>query len=64
MKTTDPRICPDARRIKLISFDEAAELAYFGAKVLHPATVLPGHREEHSGAGPELAQSSAKERAS
>jgi aspartate kinase len=39
--TTDPRICPDARRIKLISFDEAAELAYFGAKVLHPATVLP-----------------------
>ena len=41
MKTTDPRICPDARRIKLISFEEAAELAYFGAKVLHPATVLP-----------------------
>ena len=31
----------DARRIKVISFDEAAELAYFGAKVLHPATVLP-----------------------
>src|SRR5271154_7058052 len=43
--TTDPRICPDARRIKVISFDEAAELAYFGAKVLHPATVLPAiHR--------------------
>jgi aspartate kinase len=41
MLTTDPDICPDARRIKLISFDEAAELAYFGAKVLHPATVLP-----------------------
>src|SRR5262252_7345226 len=39
--TTDPRICPEARRIKVISFDEAAELAYFGAKVLHPATVLP-----------------------
>ncbi len=39
--TTDPRICPDARRIKVIGFDEAAELAYFGAKVLHPATVLP-----------------------
>ena len=39
--TTDPRMCPDARRIKVISFDEAAELAYFGAKVLHPATVLP-----------------------
>lgn len=41
MMTTDPNICPDARRIKTISFDEAAELAYFGAKVLHPATVLP-----------------------
>ena len=41
MKTTDPRICPQARRIKVISFEEAAELAYFGAKVLHPATVLP-----------------------
>ena len=41
MKTTDPRICADARRIKVISFEEAAELAYFGAKVLHPATVLP-----------------------
>jgi len=41
MKTTDPRVCPDAHRIKVISFDEAAELAYFGAKVLHPATVLP-----------------------
>jgi aspartate kinase len=41
MLTTDPNICPEARRIKVISFDEAAELAYFGAKVLHPATVLP-----------------------
>ena len=41
MMTTDPNVCPDARRIKVISFDEAAELAYFGAKVLHPATVLP-----------------------
>lgn len=41
MMTTDPRLCPDARRIKVISFDEAAELAYFGAKVLHPATLLP-----------------------
>ena len=41
MRTTDPRICPEARRIRVISFEEAAELAYFGAKVLHPATVLP-----------------------
>ena len=39
--TTDPRICPDALRVRTISFEEAAELAYFGAKVLHPATVLP-----------------------
>ncbi len=41
MMTTDPNLCPQARRIKQISFDEAAELAYFGAKVLHPATLLP-----------------------
>src|SRR5436190_2325558 len=41
MMTTDPRLCPDARTIKRISFNEAAELAYFGAKVLHPATLLP-----------------------
>jgi len=41
MMTTDPNVCPDAHRIRVISFDEAAELAYFGAKVLHPATVLP-----------------------
>jgi aspartate kinase len=39
--TTDPRICPDALRVKTISFEEAAELAYFGAKVLHPATIQP-----------------------
>lgn len=41
MMTTDPNLCPDVHRIKVISFDEAAELAYFGAKVLHPATLLP-----------------------
>jgi aspartate kinase len=41
MMTTDPSLCPQARRIKNISFEEAAELAYFGAKVLHPATLLP-----------------------
>jgi aspartate kinase len=41
MLTTDPRLCADAQRIRTISFDEAAELAYFGAKVLHPATLLP-----------------------
>ena len=39
--TTDPRLVPNALRVKSISFEEAAELAYFGAKVLHPATILP-----------------------
>jgi aspartate kinase len=39
--TSDPRVCPEALRVKVISFEEAAELAYFGAKVLHPATILP-----------------------
>ena len=39
--TADPRVCRDALRVKEISFEEAAELAYFGAKVLHPATILP-----------------------
>jgi aspartate kinase len=45
MMTTDPSLCPGARRIKSISFEEAAELAYFGAKVLHPATLLPAIRK-------------------
>ncbi len=41
MLTCDPRILPGGHRVKMISFAEAAELAYFGAKVLHPATVVP-----------------------
>ncbi len=41
MMTTDPRLCPQAQRINVIGFDEASELAYFGAKVLHPATLIP-----------------------
>src|SRR5262245_46757464 len=45
MMTTDPNLCRQARRIKTISFEEAAELAYFGAKVLHPATLLPAIRK-------------------
>lgn len=44
--TTDPRMVKEARRIKSISFDEAAELAYFGAKVLHPATIIPAVRKK------------------
>jgi aspartate kinase len=39
--TTDPRIAPEAAKVKIISFAEASELAYFGAKVLHPSTLLP-----------------------
>jgi aspartate kinase len=41
MLTADPTILPGGHRVKTISFAEAAELAYFGAKVLHPATVVP-----------------------
>jgi aspartate kinase len=41
MLTTDPTVYPGGHRVKTISFEEAAELAYFGAKVLHPATVVP-----------------------
>ena len=43
--TTDPKVCSDARVIRKLSFDEAADLAHFGAKVLHPATVAPAMRE-------------------
>ena len=41
MLTADPTILPGGHRLKTCSFAEAAELAYFGAKVLHPATVIP-----------------------
>ncbi|WP_306523254.1 lysine-sensitive aspartokinase 3 [Rheinheimera sp.] len=43
--TTDPRLTSDARCIAEISFDEAAEMATFGAKVLHPATLIPAMRQ-------------------
>jgi aspartate kinase len=41
VKTADPRMVPEARTIPEISYNEAAELAYFGAKVLHPNTLRP-----------------------
>ncbi|HEY6389205.1 MAG TPA: aspartate kinase, partial [Candidatus Acidoferrum sp.] len=41
VQTVDPRLVPDVRRIPEISYREAAELAYFGAKVLHPKTLRP-----------------------
>tara|TARA_R110001583_G_scaffold44599_5_gene141426 strand:+ start:18492 stop:19886 length:1395 start_codon:yes stop_codon:yes gene_type:complete len=43
--TTDPRITEHARAIKEISFGEAAEMATFGAKILHPATLIPAMRQ-------------------
>jgi aspartate kinase len=44
--TTDPRVCPEARRIPQMSFEDAAELAQFGAKVLHQTTLLPAMRAD------------------
>lgn len=43
--TTDPRIVPQAQRIDTISFSEASDMAAYGAKVLHPATLLPAMRK-------------------
>lgn len=42
--TTDPRVVPQAKRIDTMAFNEAAEMATFGAKVLHPSTLLPAVR--------------------
>ncbi len=39
--TADPRLVPEARVIPTLSYSEVSELAYFGAKVLHPKTILP-----------------------
>lgn len=39
--TCDPRIIPAARTVPRLTYDEAAELAFFGAKVLHPLTIFP-----------------------
>jgi aspartate kinase len=41
MLTADPRVVPAPQVVPHLSFGEASELAYFGAKVLHPATILP-----------------------
>lgn len=41
----DPRIVENTRAIRHLSFDEAAELAYFGAKILHPSSVIPAKKE-------------------
>ncbi len=41
MLTADPRVVAQPKLVKQLSFAEASELAYFGAKVLHPSTILP-----------------------
>jgi len=41
MLSADPRVVPEARPVPQLSFVEACELAYFGARVLHPKTLLP-----------------------
>jgi len=41
MHNNDPRIVSETKPIESLTFDEAAELAYFGAKILHPSSVLP-----------------------
>jgi aspartate kinase len=54
MLSADPRVIKEARLVDRLSFAEAAELAYFGAKVLHPSTILPAVERKHSSTHPEL----------
>jgi aspartate kinase len=44
MHNNDPRIVKNTKPIAELSFDEAAELAYFGAKILHPSTIWPAQK--------------------
>jgi aspartate kinase len=44
MHNNDPRIVPNTVPVEKLSFDEAAELAYFGAKILHPASIWPAQQ--------------------
>ncbi|HIF9184623.1 TPA: lysine-sensitive aspartokinase 3 [Photobacterium damselae] len=44
--STDPRVAPNAMPIAEISFKEASEMANFGAKILHPATLIPAMRKQ------------------
>jgi bifunctional aspartokinase / homoserine dehydrogenase 1 len=44
--SADPRLVPEAQLIPILSYEEAAELAYFGAKILHPRTVEPARRRK------------------
>jgi aspartate kinase len=44
--TANPKLVPEAQLIRELTFNEAAELAYFGAKVLHPSTILPAIKKK------------------
>ena len=44
MHNNDPRVVKQTRAIEQLSFEEAAELAYFGAKILHPASIWPAQQ--------------------
>lgn len=44
--TADPRVVPEARLLTQVSYREAAEMAYFGSKVLHPGTIAPAVRQQ------------------
>ena len=46
--SADPRVVPSAFVLPQMTYEEAMELSYFGAKVLHSATIAPGGREAHS----------------
>ncbi len=43
MHNNDPRFVPDTTPVRQLNFEEAAELAYFGAKILHPTCIQPAH---------------------
>lgn len=45
--TGDPRLVPEAQPVPLLTFDEAAELANFGAKILHPQAMRPARINNH-----------------
>ena len=62
MLTADPRVVRDVQVVPHLSFAEASELAYFGAKVLHPATIQPAVGAEHSRPDPQFPASAGRER--
>lgn len=45
VRTADPRVVPDTRKIDVVSYEEAAEMAVMGARVLHPLTIEPARKK-------------------